>query len=246
MKCVILQPGYIPWLGFFDQLAKSDVFVLDDDVQYDKHGWRNRNRIKTANGPMWLTVPVRTKGQGKPLNRDIELDPTQHWAGKHTQALRTWYAKAPHFARVFPPFEEAFSRPWQRLLDLDRELMALSARLLGLERRVVLASELGIGGGQTERLVAICRRLGADRYLTGDAAKSYLDEAKFREAGITVEWHGYRHPRYHQLHGEFVPYLSIVDLLMNHGAEGLDILTGKRVLEGGEVAQEASPEDSTA
>ncbi|MEK7866791.1 MAG: WbqC family protein [Planctomycetota bacterium] len=243
MRVVVLQPGYLPWLGFFDQLDRSDMFVLYDDVQFDKHGWRNRNRIKTRDGPMWLTVPVRTKGLGKPRNDEVEIDPTQHWAGKHLQAIRTWYGKAPHFARVFAAIEEVLSRPWARLLDLDRALMDAALRLLGLERRVFLASELGIGGGQTARLVAICRHLGADRYLTGDAAKSYLDEGKFTEAGISVEWHGYKHPRYRQLHGEFVPYLSIVDLLMNHGAEALGILTGRLVVEQGAVAHEAAPED---
>lgn len=246
MRLVVLQPGYLPWLGFFDQLAKSDVFVLYDDVQFDKHGWRNRNRIKTRDGPMWLTVPVRTKGLGKPRNDEVEIDPTQHWAGKHLQALRTWYGKAPYFDAVFPPIEEVLSRPWTRLLDLDRAMMDALARSLGLERRVVLASELGIGGRQTERLVAICRLLGADRYLTGDAARSYLDEGKFQEAGVVVEWHGYRHPRYRQLHGDFVPYLSVVDLMMNHGPESLDILTGRRVVELGEVTHEASPEDGAA
>ena len=243
MRVVVLQPGYLPWLGFFDQLDRSDVFVLYDDVQFDKHGWRNRNRIKTREGPMWLTVPVRTKGLGRPRNGEIEIDPTQHWAGKHLQAIRTWYGKAPHFKEVFPAIEEVLSQPWTRLLDLDRAAMEAVAKLLGLKRRVVLASSLGIDGGQTDRLVAICRHLGADRYLTGDAAKSYLEEGKFTGAGIAVEWHGYRHPRYRQLQGEFVPYLSIVDLLMNHGRESLEVLSGRLVVEAGEVAQESAPED---
>lgn len=246
MRVAVLQPGYLPWLGFFDQLAKSDVFVLYDDVQFDKHGWRNRNRIKTRDGPMWLTVPVRTKGLGKPRNNEIEIDPTQHWAGKQLQAIRTWYGKAPHFSAVFPVLEEVLSRTWTRLLDLDRAATDALARLLGLDRRVVLAGELGIGGGQTDRLVAICRHLGADRYLTGDAARSYLEEGKFRDAGIAVEWHGYRHPRYKQLHGDFVPYLSVVDLLMNHGPASMDILTGRVVIEEGTVAREAAPEDGAA
>jgi hypothetical protein len=223
-RVVVLQPSYLPWLGYFDQLYKSDVFVLYDDVQYDKHGWRNRNRIKTDTGPLWLTVPVLTHGQGLPTNRDARIDARQPWARKHLQALRVNYAKAPAFGEVFDGLEAALQRPWTHLIDLNRAVLEALCRLLGLTRPILLSSELDVPGQKTERLIAICRALGAGRYLTGDAASEYLDETQFAANDIRVEYHHYRHPVYAQLHGEFVPYLSVVDLLMNHGRESLGVL----------------------
>jgi hypothetical protein len=224
MRVVVLQPSYLPWLGYFDQLVKSDVFVVYDDVQYDKHGWRNRNRIKTARGPEWLTVPVLTHGLGKPTNREVRIAPNDPWRRKHLQALRTHYAKAPAFSEVFPAFEAWLAREWDFLVELNLAGLRLLCDLLGIRREIRLSSAMGIDGGQTERLVRICRALGATRYLSGDSARTYLDEAAFAAAGIAVEYHGYHHPTYRQLHGEFVSHLSVVDLLMNHGAQGLEIL----------------------
>ena len=223
-RVVVLQPSYLPWLGYFDQLYKSDVFVLYDDVQYDKHGWRNRNRIKTDTGPLWLTVPVLTHGQGLPTNRDARIDARQPWARKQLQALRVNYAKAPAFGEVFAGLEPVLQRPWTHLIDLNRAVLETLCRLLGLTRPILLSSELDVPGQKTERLIAICRTLGADRYLTGDAASEYLDETQFAANDIRVEYNHYRHPVYAQLHGEFVPYLSVVDLLMNHGRESLGVL----------------------
>lgn len=224
MRLVVLQPSYLPWLGYFDQMYKSDLFVLYDDVQYDKHGWRNRNRIKTAQGPLWLTVPVLTHGQGLPTNRDVRIDARQPWARKHLQALRVNYAKALAFAEVFDALEPVLGRPWTHLCDLNRAMLDTLCHLLGLTRRIRWSSELDVPGQKTERLIAICRAVGADRYLTGDAASDYLDETQFAANGIRVEYHHYRHPVYAQRHGAFVPYLSVVDLLMNHGRESLRVL----------------------
>jgi len=227
MRLVVLQPSYLPWLGYFDQMYKSDLFVLYDDVQYDKHGWRNRNRIKTSQGPLWLTVPVLTHGQGLPTNRDARIDARQPWARKHLQALRVNYARAVAFAEVFDALAPVLEGSWTHLGDLNRAVLDALCGLLGLTRRILWSSELDIPGQKTERLINICRALGADRYLTGDAASDYLDETQFAAHGIRVEYHHYRHPVYAQLHGEFVPYLSVVDLLMNHGRESLRVLVDR-------------------
>src|SRR4029450_12348279 len=151
----VLQPSYLPWLGYFDQLYKSEVFVLYDDVQYDKHGWRNRNRIKTDKGPLWVTVPVLTHGQGLPTNRDARIDTRQPWARKHLQALRVNYAKAAAFALVFDALEPVLRRPWTHLIDLNRAVLEALCRLLGLTRSILLSSELEVPGQKTERLVAL-------------------------------------------------------------------------------------------
>jgi len=217
----VLQPGYLPWLGFFDQLRRADVFVYYDDVQYDKHGWRNRNRIKTQNGPLWLTVPVKasTGGASGTLPRivDVEIDSRTPWARKHIESIRQAYSRAPHLSRYLPPLEELLQRKWDRLVDLDLACVSLMAGWFGLARRVERSSMLGITAERSERLVAICRHFGASRYVSGDAAQSYLDVPLFERAGIQVEWQQYGHPTYPQLHGEFVPNLSALDLILNCG-----------------------------
>jgi len=216
---VVLQPGYFPWLGFFDQLQRADVFVYYDDAQYDKHGWRNRNRIKTQHGPLWLTVPIRHSGVQFPRILDAEIDARTPWARKHIGSVQQAYARAPFLRRYLPEVEALLQREWTHLVDLDIACVDLMARWLGLRPRIERSSRLGIGGEQSERLVNICRHFGAATYLSGDAAQTYLDVGAFERNGIAVEWQRYSHPVYPQLHGEFVPYLSALDLLLNCGDE---------------------------
>src|SRR5262245_47797799 len=123
----VLQPGYLPWLGFFDQMRRADVFVYYDDVQYDKHGWRNRNRIKSPAGPLWLTVPVRHAGLGKPKILDIEIEPSASWVRKHVGSLRQYYGHAPFVDRYLPALEALLQQPWTRLVDLDLAVAATLA-----------------------------------------------------------------------------------------------------------------------
>ena len=216
---VVLQPGYLPWLGFFDQLSRADVFVYYDDVQYDKHGWRNRNRIKTQAGPMWLTVPVRHSGQGLQRILDVEIDGRTPWARKHVASIRQAYARAPFLVQYLPALEELLQRKWERLVDLDIACVDLLAEWLGLRCRIERSSMLGVGGERSERLLNICSHFGASTYLSGSAAETYLDVQLFERQGIRVEWQRYVHPTYQQLHGEFVSFLSALDLLLNYGDE---------------------------
>jgi hypothetical protein len=221
---VILQPGYLPWLGFFAQMWRADVFVLYDDVQYDKESWRNRNRIKTAQGVQWVTVPVLTSGQDRPSNRDVRIDNRRPWRKKHVESLRQAYARAPYFGDYIGRLAALYEEPWDRLFDLDLAAQRLLMELLGLDRPVITSSSLGIAGGRIDRLVAICRALGAMRFYEGAAGRGYLDPTAFDAAGIALEFQEYRHPVYPQLHGPFVPYLSVVDLLFNCGPDSLRTL----------------------
>lgn len=225
---VVLQPGYLPWLGFFDQLRRADVFVYYDDVQYDKHGWRNRNRIKTQSGPLWLTVPVRHGGHGRQRILDVEIDPRTSWAYKHVASVRQAYAKAPFVGRYLPALEELLERSWERLVDVDIACVALMAEWLGLHTPIERSSALDVDGERSERLVNICRHFGASTYLSGDAARSYLDLPLLERSGLRVEWQQYRHPVYPQLHGDFVSHLSALDLLFNCGDEAALIAFGGR------------------
>ena len=145
MKIVgILQPGYLPWLGFFEQMLRSDLFVIYDDVQYDKHGWRNRNRVKGPQGPVWLTVPVRLKGLNKPAINEVLIDQVQgRWAAKQCATLSQLYGKAPFFAEYYPRLEETLQQPWEKIVDLDLALIRLLAGWLGLTTDIVLSSQPG-------------------------------------------------------------------------------------------------------
>ncbi len=224
----VLQPGYLPWLGFFDQMYRSDVFILYDDVQYDKHGWRNRNRIKSPAGPRWLTVPVLHKGLDAPRILEVEIDNRAPWARKHVGTIRQFYGRAPHLNRYLPELEELLHQRWERLVDLDLAVIELMCRWLGLRRPTPRSSELGIEGYQSERLVKLCLHFDAKCYLTGSAAKDYLDVDLFAQREIAVEWQDYQHPTYPQQHGEFAPYLSALDLILNCGDESLSRLSHTR------------------
>jgi hypothetical protein len=224
---VVLQPGYLPWLGFFDQMRRSDVFVYYDDVQFDKHGWRNRNRIKTDAGPLWLTVPVRHAGMGWPRIVDTLIDERTPWARKHVRSIRQYYAKAPFLNRYLPELEELLERPWTHIAELDIAVVDLMAQWLFLQATIHRASALGIQGDKSERLLNLCRHFGASQYLTGDAARDYLDVELFRRNHVEVGWQNYRHPVYPQQHGPFMPFLSALDLLLNCGDDGAAILEGE-------------------
>ncbi len=227
--CVILQPGYLPWLGFFEQMHRADDFVFLDDVQYDKHSWRNRNRIKGPDGPQWLTVPVLVSGQGKPAIRDVQIDPTQpRWAEKHLHAIHQYYHACLHFNWLFPELEAILNQPRTSIADLDIDLIKMLCEKLGLQRRLHRSSDLNVPPGRCERLIEICRRLDARHYYSGAAAKSYIDPALFSQAGIKVEFQDYKHPEYPQRYGDFVSHLSVIDLMFNCGPESLTILTGSR------------------
>jgi len=229
MRVVVLQPGYLPWLGFFDQMYKSDVFIIYDDVQYDKHGWRNRNRIKTAQGVQWLTIPVLIKKQDNPLIKEVLINNKVDWRRTHLKSIKQSYSRAPFFDTYFEIFEEIYSKEWKFLIDIDMAFISALMEKLGLTTEIRFSSSLGITGKGTQRLVDICLHLGASEYLTGDAAEDYLDESLFRLNGIELQYHHYQHPVYNQLYGEFIPYLSVIDLLFNHGEESLDILTHKKL-----------------
>jgi len=222
----VLQPGYLPWLGFFDQLQRSDCFIFYDDVQYDKNGWRNRNRIKSPTGePHWLTVPVHVHNLAQRLI-DTEIDNRQPWARKHIRTIRQFYARAPHLKRYVPELEELLlGTTWERLCDLDLAVVKLLAGWLGLKRDTMRSSELPVDGDRSERLVNFCLHVGADRYLSGNAAQSYLDVESFARRGIKVEWQDYKHSTYPQQHGAFVPYLSALDLLLNCGDDSAKLIS---------------------
>jgi len=214
---VVLQPSYLPWLGYFDQMAKANAFVWYDDVQFAKHGWRNRNRIKSPKGPLWLTVPVLHTGRALQSINSVEIDDRQPWAEKHLRSIEQSYARAPFRDSLLPRLSKILLQPWKRLVDLNIATTKWLAEEFAITTPLYRSSALAIEGNRNERLINFCRHFGATRYISGDAARAYLDVEAFAAAGIEVIWHSYRHPEYPQLHGAFVPQLSAIDLLLNVG-----------------------------
>jgi hypothetical protein len=218
VRCVILQPSYIPWRGYFDLIRRADVFVFYDDVQYDKGGWRNRNRVKTPAGSRWLTIPVRSKGSRALSIKDVHLsDPA--WSREHHQTLARLYGEAPYFDAAF--LDELYADPPELLAELTVRSTEAIARRLGIEQtRFLRSSEMaGIEGRRTDRLIAILQRLGATHYLSGPAAKDYVETEKFDEAGIVLEWMTYDYPDYPQLYPPFDPFVTVLDLLFMTGPD---------------------------
>jgi hypothetical protein len=228
MTIGILQPGYLPWLGFFEQLQKSDVFILYDDVQYDKGGWRNRNKIKTAKGNQWLTIPVRVKFLQKPLIYEVKIDNTSNWRKNHLLSLHSNYTKADFFKDCIGIFEEAYNKEWEYLAEIDIYFITRIAEYLGIDvKKIKRSSQLNPKGDKMERLINLCKSFGADTFYEGYAGKNYIDDKMFEREGIKVIYQEYKHPVYQQLYGEFIPYLSVVDLLFNCGPKSLEIIMNK-------------------
>jgi hypothetical protein len=219
VRCVILQPSYIPWRGYFDLIHRAGVFVFYDDVQYDTRGWRNRNRVKTPRGPQWLTIPVNARGaQTEHIPIDCIATAPQPWARKHLETLRLFYAAAPHFADYVPWLERVYADPPPLLADFTISTTIDLAGMLGIDgTRFLRSSQLGIGGGKTERLVEICRAVGATEYLSGPSAKSYIEPERFAEAGIALEYIDYDYPEYPQLYPPYDGQVTILDLLFMTG-----------------------------
>jgi hypothetical protein len=219
------QPHYLPWLGYLAKWAAADVFVFLDTVQYEKNGWQNRNRIKTTSGPRWLTVPVHGR-LGTPIAA-VEIDTVQPWGDRHRRAIEHAYAGAPHLARHRAALGELYATKWERLAPLAVATAEWLARAVGITTPAHLASSLDVAAGEpTERLIALCRTVGADTYLAGRDGARYMDAARFEAAGIRVLYQDYTHPTYAQLHGDFAPHCSGLDLLLTHGDGALGILRG--------------------
>jgi len=222
MNVVILQPSYIPWRGYFDQIRRADLFVFYDDIQYDKHGWRNRNQIKTHQGKQWLTIPVHTKGvtQGRPVN-DVQIDWSKPWAKSHLKSLTIAYSKAPYFKDYLSVLESIYQRQDEFLADFTIETTILLACKLGFtSTRFIRSSELsGIDGQKTDRVINVLKQVGATHYICGPSASSYMEPGKFNEAGITFEYMQYEYPEYPQLYPPYELYVTILDLLFMTGGE---------------------------
>lgn len=227
MRVAVVQSNYIPWRGYFDLIHDAEVFVFYDDVQYTVNDWRNRNKVKTANGVVWLTIPVGNQNERRIC--DVELR-DRGWARKHWMTLEQAYRRAPGFATYGEVFRDIYAQPWTSLSHLNQTMTRRIARdLLGIRTEMRDSREFDLAGARGDRLLSLLRQMGATDYISGPAAKNYLDVETYARAGITVHWKDYSaYPEYPQLHGAYEPSLSIVDLLMNCGERASHYLWGYR------------------
>jgi hypothetical protein len=237
MKSVaILQSCYIPWKGYFDIIGRVDEFILYEDASYSKNDWRNRNRIKTRSGPVWLTIPVLATGRFGQAIREVEIG-DHRWAIKHWKSIQTHYARARYFRELAPALQGLYARAaGEKLLSRVNEIFLRAlCNLLEIDTRITRSSDYDVRGERTERLVQICEQAGAEEYLSGPAARAYLDTQAFAARGIAVRWMDYSgYPEYHQLFcPPFVHEVSILDLLLNEGAAGARRCMLSPQLEGG-------------
>lgn len=223
-KVVISQSMYFPWVGLLEQVRRADTFIHYDDVQYAR-GFYNRVQIKTANGMKWLTVPLRDHHRGQRIN-EVLIDERTDWRSRHRDILRQAYLKAPYREEMLELVDEVFSSPAKTLADVSREsLLALSRYFMLTENtEFLLSSDMNIPGSSSQRLHDICLAVAADIYVTGHGARNYLDHDLFERSGIRVEYMKYRMLPYPQLHGDFTPYVTGLDLVANCGREGARVI----------------------
>jgi hypothetical protein len=222
-RVAIVQSSYIPWKGYFDLIRAADEFVLLDNVQFTIRDWRNRNRIKTQHGPIWLTLPVHA--HGRPLIADVAVsDPT--WGERHWRSIRANYGKTPWFSTYAPRLEPLFRTPVSALLsEINRSLLECVCTLLGIGTRFRWSTEFTTRRDRTERLVDICAATGAREYLSGPSARGYLDVEVFRAAGIDVTFVDYEsYPEYEQPYPPFEHQVSVLDLIFCTGPRALEYM----------------------
>ncbi len=225
MNCVIVQPSYIPWRGYFDLMHRADVFVFYDDVQYTKRSWRTRNRIRGSSGPQWLTVPVHARGsivERRPIDR-IEIDWSTAWNRSHRDRVHLAYRRAPHYRQCAELFDELWTTEARLLTDFTITASRRLAKALGIVGTTfVRSSSLGVEGQGTDRVLAILQRVGATRLINGPTARAFTDETLLRDHGIELSYMSYDYPDYPQLDEPFDPQLSVIDLLAMTGPRAAD------------------------
>ncbi|MCO5998404.1 WbqC family protein [Actinoallomurus rhizosphaericola] len=216
-RVAILQSNYVPWKGYFDLIAYVDEFILLDNVQYTAGNWRNRNRIKTEAGARWLSIPISRGPLSRLINEVTVSDPD--WHLRHWRILTQAYRKAPCFGEMAPAIEELYRTCASvRLSAINRHFLEGICALLGIRANLSRAEDYAPAGSRTERVLDLCRKARADEYVTGPAARAYLDEQLFQDAGIEVRWFDYSgYPEYSQLHPPFDHQVTILDLIVNTG-----------------------------
>lgn len=227
MIVAIHQPNYLPWLGFFNKMANCDVFVLLDNVKHSKSSFTHRNLIKLNNQEMLLSVPLKNK---ESLINELIISSPEENLIKHLRIIENAYRKSKFWNDYKENIFNIYNNNWQKLLDLNLALIVFLRKSFGIQTELILASELkDITGEGSDRNLSICKKLGAEIYLSGNGAKAYNDELSFQKEGIQIKYNNFTHPVYNQLGNHFIKNLAAIDLLFNCGEQSLEILLGRRI-----------------
>jgi len=219
IKAAIMQPTYMPWCGYFGLIKMVDIFVLYDDVQFDKRSWQQRNKIKTANGSQWLTVPVESKGMRSQKINEAIIQSDSNFSRKHIKAIELNYSKSKFYHEYKDLIINCIESNCSKLVDLNTSLIYICSKILSIETKFIKSSDLNVSGAKEERLIDICKKISADIYISPQGSKNYLSQGEsFLENNIKLEYFEFMHPTYHQMYGLFEPQMSIIDVLFNCGA----------------------------
>jgi len=223
------QPVYIPWLGLFHKIALADKFVFFNEVQYLPRDWMNRNKIKTPNEAIYLTVPVLKKGHRDKKTSEIEINNDTNWQKKHLKSILINYKKAPYFENYFSFFEDVYKKKWKFIADLNEYMLRWFLKELSIEVDFLKASDLDFKGTKSDLVLDMCKQLHADVYIFGSQGRDYAKTDDFVNSEITPIFQEYKHPIYSQLHGNFVSHISIIDLLFNCGPDSFKIIMSNNI-----------------
>jgi hypothetical protein len=227
--CVISQPRFFPGLHYLHRMMVADIFVIFDTVQFNPRHEENRAKLKTSQGTQWLTIPIH-KVSREQIIRNTYISQNQPWQIKTERILQSIYGKTPHYKTYEPEILSILTRPYESLTELNRASWEPALRLLGITCKFVLASEIPVTGKGPKLLLDICKYLDADTYLSGGFGKEYLDVDEFATEGVEVKFHEYDYPVYQQQHGDFIPFLSYLDMLFNVGLDADKIMTGGKIV----------------
>ena len=223
------QPVYLPWLGLFHKISLAETFVYFDQVQYLPKDWMNRNKIRTKDGSIWLTVPVLRKGYRDLKTSEIEINNSTNWQKKHLRSISLNYKKSPYFENYIPFFEDVYSRKWEFLGDLNEYMLKWFLDELGIKVNFLNAKNFKFQGEKSSLILNMCKKLDASTYIFGTLGKDYANVHEFEKNNIKLIFQDYNHPKYSQLYSEFVSHLSIIDLLFNHGPKSLEIILSNNI-----------------
>ncbi|MFX1391991.1 MAG: WbqC family protein [Promethearchaeota archaeon] len=224
------QPAYLPWLGFFHKLLISDIAVILDNVQFQKNYFINRNKIRTNHGDTWLTVPVLTSGHIDKRMIEMKINNNINWHKKHKKSINIHYKKAPYFLNYYDYFEKLYDKNWIYLTDLLKETMSFFFKELNIETKIYYQSNLGFKKKKQDLILEMCEYFDSDIFVFGKDGRKYADPEYFKLNKRNIYFQDYNHPTYPQLHGDFIPYLSVLDLLFNVGSEkALEIIMKENI-----------------
>ncbi len=220
MRVAIMQPTYLPWCGYFGLMQSVDLFLLLDSVQFSRRSWQQRNQIKTPNGAQWISVPVISKGKRDQLICEVEIDASANFASAHRRSIELSYSNAQFFKKYADPLLPLLDNPSPKLADFTISLIENLKELINISTPLIRSSELHGSGTKADLLASLCKEVGATSYVSPPGSKEYLDMSDtFKSIGLPINYFEFKHPEYLQIYGDFLPYMSVIDMLFNCGEQ---------------------------